>query len=385
MRLFATAAALTMLGFGTVLAAEDHTTIKVLRTEVIEIPSGPGDTSAILSPDGSRVLSIGMQEVCLLAPAQMGPWAELACVEKDRENRIRGPWDMRWSPDGDQLLMPTYADAFVTFRDTDITLYDPQSFTRTVVTDDGVSGSVMTGSETVLFDVAARWLDADTIAFMRYEIPPGGLAGRRGPWLMTVDIDAGEPQHASKIVNPGAAIVYALAISRDGTQYAYPLDDRDAPKIAGIYVAPIGGSPRRVVALTEISKSPSGLEFSADGKFLMVMGPSEDFSESLGHIIDLDTGVVSPIASGQPLVGAAWSPTGSAVAYLTYDRTTPDSPGGLFLSPSPGAPGRLLIGGSFYASTCCGYEPFVWASNDTMLLGRADDASMSMLYVQLGQ
>ena len=36
-------------------------------------------------------------------------------------------------------------------------------------------------------------------------------------------------------------------------------------------------------------------------------------------------------------------------------------------------------------STCCSTEPFVWASNNTMILGRGEDASTTVLYVQLGQ
>ena len=66
------------------------------------------------------------REICLLAPAQIGSWAELGCIEnRTGRTRIRGPWDMRWSPDGDQLLMPTYTEAFQMFRDTDIAVFDP--------------------------------------------------------------------------------------------------------------------------------------------------------------------------------------------------------------------------------------------------------------------
>jgi len=97
------------------------------------------------------------------------------------------------------------------------------------------------------------------------------------------------------------------------------------------------------------------------------------------------SGMVFPIAPGQPLVGAAWAPTDAAIAYLTNDRQNDESPGGLFVAAAPGEPGRLLIGDSFNAITCCRNEPFVWADNDTMLLGRAEDGSTTVLYVQLGQ
>ena len=63
----------------------DYATIKVIGTKVIEIASGPGDSSAILSNDGSRLLSIGVRRMCLLAPAQIGSWAELGCIDKPLE------------------------------------------------------------------------------------------------------------------------------------------------------------------------------------------------------------------------------------------------------------------------------------------------------------
>ena len=117
----------------------------------------------------------------------------------------------------------------------------------------------------------------------------------------------------------------------------------------------------------------------------MVLGAGEGIGAIVGTIIDVESGAVFPIAPGQPLAGAAWAPTASAIAYLTNNRENDTNPGGLFIASAPGEPGRLLIGERFNPSTCCGNEPFVWASNNTMLLGRAEDASTTVLYVQLGQ
>ena len=69
----------------------------------------------------------------------------------------------------------------------------------------------------------------------------------------------------------------------------------------------------------------------------------------------------------------SWSPTGSALAYITYDRTNADMPGGLFLAEAPGKPARLLVGGAFFPAVCCGQQPFIWASNDTMLIAQLGD------------
>ena len=70
--------------------------------------------------------------------------------------------------------MPTYSDAFERFRDTDIAVFDPETFTRTNLTDDGVDGQpheTFTGPRS---STSRRWVDDDTIAFIRYEIPAGG-------------------------------------------------------------------------------------------------------------------------------------------------------------------------------------------------------------------
>ena len=92
-----------------------------------------------------------------------------------------------------------------------------------------------------------------------------------------------------------------------------------------------------------------------------------------------------PVDSAQNLVGVAWSPTGSALAYITYDRTNADMPGGLFLAEAPGKPARLLIGGGFFPTVCCGQQPLIWASNDTMIVARLGDRLGSVLFVRLGQ
>lgn len=373
------------LAFAAPTAAQDYAAIKVLDMTRIELPSGPGDTSVILSPDGSRVLSIAQREMCLFAPAQVGPWAKLKCVDKTADSRIRGPSDMRWSPDSKALLMPTYMEALVMFRDTDITVFDPDTFVTTVLTDDGVRDGLMNNRQPADFDLSARWVDEDTIAFFRYAVPAGGLTGREGPWVMTVNTDGSTAKQASKVIIPQGYVLYALAISPDGRRYAHPIEIPDDPENAGIYIAEFGGAPRRLASVEGFGKGLSGIQFSADGKYLMVLGSSDDTEgNQIVHVIDAESGEIIRIAPDQPLAGAAWAPTGSALAYIVRDRENANNPGGLFAASAPGEPGRLLVGGLFNASTCCTNEPFVWASNDTMILGNAEDASITVTYVQLG-
>lgn len=380
----------SMLGLGMAVAlcghaaAQDYATFRVLDTRVIEdMMTSAGQTAALLSPDGSRVLHLNGREFCLLAPSQIGPWAEIACAQSTPDNRPGLAVDMLWSPAGNQLLMPTYSDAFQRFKDTDIRLFDPATFTVRNLTDDSVDGSLLNDGPANL-DVLARWIDGDSVAFVRYAIPEGGFKQGASTSLMTIDVAGGLPEPAFEIATKGGLQIWAMAVSADGRQIAYSVAGKDDADKAGIYLLNLGeAAPKRVAAMLDAGEPPSGLAFSADGKFLLLLAPNLDGIDA--KVFDLASGAIVPVDPLQNIVGVAWSPRGSALAYVTYDRTKPDAPGGLFLAEAPGKPARLLIGGGFFPTVCCGQLPFTWASNDTMILAQLGDKMGTVLFVQLGK
>jgi hypothetical protein len=373
-----------LLAFCGHAAAQDYGNLRVLDTKVLEGPAGPGVTGALLSPDGSRVLRIH-SGICLLAPAQIGSWAEMGCAEDARGIRPGGPEDMFWSPAGDRLLMPTVEDALTRFRDTDIEIFDPYSWSVTTLTDDGYEGSITKAPGGTL-DFAAHWVDADTIAFLRYPLGDGMFSKEATPSLMLIDADGSNERTLLQFA-PARLTAYAVAASADGRHLAYAAGDRDGGDASGIYVLDLnGGEPRRVAPMKSFVNPPAGLAFSADGSSLLVFsrGTAEDLLGGDANVLDLASGAVTPVAPNQKITAAAWAPTGSALAYVTFDPTKPNAPGGLFISPAPGRPGRLLIGGAFMTPFCCGRQPFTWASNNTMILGSIDPPIQS-LFVQLGE
>jgi hypothetical protein len=380
----------SMLGLGMAVAlcghaaAQDYATFRVLDTRVIEdMMTSAGQTAALLSPDGSRVLHLNGREFCLLAPSQIGPWAEIACAQSTPDNRPGLAVDMLWSPAGNQLLMPTYSDAFQRFKDTDIRLFDPATFTVRNLTDDSVDGSLLNDGPANL-DVLARWIDGDSVAFVRYAIPEGGFKQGASTSLMTIDVAGGLPEPAFEIATKGGLQIWAMAVSADGRQIAYSVAGKDDADKAGIYLLNLGeAAPKRVAAMLDAGEPPSGLAFSADGKFLLLLAPNLDGIDA--KVFDLASGAIVPVDPLQNIVGVAWSPRGSALAHVTYDRTKPDAPGGLFLAEAPGKPARLLIGGGFFPTVCCGQLPFTWASNDTMILAQLGDKMGTVLFVQLGK
>lgn len=364
--------------------AQDYAKFRVLDTKVIkDMWTVAGQKAALLSPDGSRVLHLDGREFCLLAPSQIGPWAKIACAQSTPENRPGEAADMFWSQAGTQLLMPTYTDALTRFRDTDIRLFDPQTFAVRNLTDDNFDDSLFDGKGPANLDIFAHWLDSDTIAFVRYAEPGGGIKQGGSTSLMTIESGGGDPRVAFEIASKSGFRVWAMTVSADGKQAAYSLADNDNADKAGIYLLNLGeATPKRVAAMNEAGQ-PAGLAFSADGKFLLLLGQTASGIDA--RVINLASGEIVPVDPAQNLVAVAWSPTGSALAYITYDRTNADMPGGLFLAEAPGKPARLLIGGGFFPTVCCGQQPLTWASNDTMIIAQMGDKLGSVLFVALGQ
>lgn len=365
-------------------AAQDYAKYRVLDTKVIkDMWTSSGQKAVLLSPDGSRVLHLNGREFCLLAPAQIGPWAKIACAQSTPENRPGEAADMFWSPGGSQLLMPTYTYGLQAFRDTDIRLFDPATFSVKTLTEDNFDDSFLDGKGPANLDVLAHWIDGDTIAFVRYAIPDGGYKQGTSTSLMTIEAAGGDPQLAFEIASRSKFRVWAMTTSADGKQVAYSVADKDNADKAGIYLLTLGeATPKRVAAMRDTGQ-PAGLAFSADGKFLLLLGRTASGIDA--KVVDLASGEIMPVDRVQNLVGVAWSPNGSALAYITYDRTNADMPGGLFLAEAPGKPARLLIGGGFFPTVCCGQQPFTWASNDTMVIAQLGDKLGTVLFVKLGQ
>jgi hypothetical protein len=280
--------------------------------------------------------------------------------------------------------MPTYRDALEAFRDTDIRLFDPAIFTVRNLTEDNFDDSLLDGKGPANLDLLAHWIDGDTIAFVRYAIPDGGFRQGTPTSLMTINVSGRDPKPVLEIASTTGFQVWAMTVAGDGKQIAYSVADKDDADNAGIYVLNRGeATPRRVAAMSDVGAPPAGLAFSADGKFLLLLGRTADGIDA--RVIDLGSGKVVPVDPAQNIVGVAWSPHGSALAYITFDRTKADMPGGLFLADAPGKQARLLIGGGFFPTVCCGQQPFTWASNDTMIIARLGDNLGSVLFVRLGE
>jgi hypothetical protein len=353
-------------------------------TRLEDMMAGPGGTGALISPDGTRIFHVGSSNTCVLDLSDAGTWERTFCEKQSFDNRPKGLEDMLWSPEGGRLLMPTYDEAFFSFKDTDIEVFDPDTFEITNLTDDKFEGGLLRPSMvTSNLDVMPRWIDEGTIAFLRYVIPDGDMTKRTGAQLMTVDAAGGEPRQMGKQLAPDNILIYTLAVSPGGQQAAYVIPNIQETKGAGVYVVDLAeGTPRRIANASEIVESPTGLVFSADGEYLLIIEPVDDIVDA--RVLDLETGAVVRLGEGENVIGVAWAPTGAALAYIVWNGPDAETPGGLVIADAPGMEPTLLVVGQLMAPRCCSRQPFTWASNNTILLGRVED-HQTVLEVKLSR
>jgi hypothetical protein len=156
--------------------AEDYSAMKVIDRAVIEkFPSGPGLTGTIVSPDGKKLIHVDGREVCLYDVKSTSSWAKVGCAPGNEELGFADTEEFVWSPDSTAVLFPTYVNVFERLRDGDIGIFDATTQTVSLLTGDGIVETRDAASG--FADVLTTWLDADTIAFVRYAIGSNGMIG----------------------------------------------------------------------------------------------------------------------------------------------------------------------------------------------------------------
>jgi hypothetical protein len=357
----------------------DYANATVKGARVLEnVVSEGAIASLLLSPDGTRLVRIETGQQCTY-DLSADPAAVVSCGELARVGRGE---EMLWSPDGERLLMPTFSDAILAMRDTDIIILDPSTWTTTNLTDDAFDDYLFGGP--AFMDASAQWIDEDTLLFVRYDIPVDGLGSRGQPALVEMDV-GGEVTEVFAPMADGRGLLYAMALSHDRQRIAFVIDDPDNnPKLHGIHLFEIGGkAPQRLVGVADVGGlAPYSLSFSADGKFLLALREHpEQNAGTIAMVVNLESGAVSHVtAPDRTVYGAAWSPTGSALAYVAAEPGDgPDDPGGLFIADPPEGPGRLVLAGPYQPPVCCGNHPFLWAANDTIVLRNLDEVDRPVL------
>ncbi len=362
-----------VLGTPGVLAQDDlptYDTYTVLDVQDLPLIAGVSrQSSAHLSPDGTRFVHVDGSTFCFYMLDDNNVWVEEACTELDREISGRDTEEIYWSPDGQWLTLPTYRDAFVFLYDTDIRILNTETFEAVVLTQDQTTGTPIDLDYSGFFDIAPQWLDDDTLLFLRY-IPDDDLGYAH---LMHIDLSGSEPQEVTALTAPSRVSIYLIAASRASSEVAYNINDFGSAPENGIWTMGLDNlEPEQAVAIEEGPDLPQNLAYSANGSYLLninargtVYGTTVS---SVVEVVDPATGEIIPLDDSQIVIGAGWSPEGSALAYLVNNPENPES-SGLYISPAPGEPGHLVLAGQFAPPTSSQRMPLVWANNDTILIG----------------
>ncbi|MBL8132869.1 MAG: hypothetical protein JNL42_13500 [Anaerolineae bacterium] len=395
-------AALTATAIGDV---PDYSQYQVIGMQEFDLLAAPGQTSAHLSPDGDSFAHFEGSQMCLYRQREAS-YSQDRCFDLEPHN-FRGPTEeLYWSPDGRYLSIGTFDEGLRFLRDTDIRVIDTQSGTLINLTDDAFDGGLLdefAGN----FDLAPHWLDADTLAFIRYtnsaaQDSNAGLIGQFSlPAIYTVDLPSEGvlSELELRFVFPAKASlsVYVLTVDPRDERLAFVYDTRNSETVQGVWSARLdGGDLKALHLIPTLPMLPIQLDYAANGRYLLtfVQGARSGgltmrvISSETGDEIEIDPRfpTTSPDGSQAPsnapmVVGAGWSPRGSALAYLVRDPVNADG-SGLYITNAPGIPGKMVLSGEFYGTTCCQRMPIRWAANDTIMIGRGPERGV--LLVQVG-
>src|SRR5205814_1348750 len=97
--------------------------------------------------------------------------------------------------------------------------------------------------------------------------------------------------------------------------------------------------------------NPSDIEFSPDGRYLLVFDPavlslfSATWENSPNRVVAVDGSGDMPVDKDNRAFWAAWSPSGTALAYIVRAVKQPDK-SGLYMVQQPGEQGKQVYAAS---------------------------------------
>jgi hypothetical protein len=251
------------------------------------------------------------------------------------------------------------------------------------LTDDAYEGGIMLGDEPEFYwiDLAPRWTPDNRLAFLRYETM------RDQPEVNAISPSDRSIDYLDELPGIGGFHTYVLAVSPVGDGLAYNRWQTEDEADNGVWIQDLSADRAEQALQTIPNLVPGALEFSADGRYLLSIDGriglfDPDPEESGVRVIDIEARESMPVDAEHRVIAAGWSPDGSSLAYLVQNRLELET-SGLYLTSTPGEPGRLVLQGDFSPTTSRFLQGITWASNNTILLSRSPETGLVL--VELGE
>src|SRR5689334_15173498 len=200
------------------------------KATTLNLIAGPARTAAFLAPDGSRFAYIKGDDICIYSIA--GEKGDCVTLDKDINMDIE---TVRWSPDGTKLAFSE--DFIMTFRDSDIWLYDTETNTLTDVTPmPNREIKLLTNNDPNLIytvDLIPQWTsDSQSIYFIRYTF---NKLGDAYPHLYKVGVKDQKAEEITAVDSYFPLSIYGFALSPDDSQIAYLRDTQNSQEKDGTW------------------------------------------------------------------------------------------------------------------------------------------------------
>jgi dipeptidyl aminopeptidase/acylaminoacyl peptidase len=329
----------------------------------LDLLAGPLHTSAALTPDGTRFLYQKGTSLCLLAIDGQ----QQACTDF---KRAFDPESVRWSPDGQQIAFSE--DFLRSYKASDIWIMNSTTGALRNLTQSSPDGGSVNIAQEYQANILPIWTrDGHHLLFLRYS--KGAL-----PALYRMD-DGGKEYQAIGPLLDSRHLIRRLEPSPDNTILACEIEAADA-STNGIWLTDDRFKNPRQVRKLSPGTTLASVIFSADSRYLAA-AEIDSAGKPLLTLISVADGTAIQIGDRKtPIWAATWSPTGTGLAYLVYQKDAPES-NGLYLIDRPGDPGRLVLPGDF-ALPDPQQERMIWATNNILLLTRMP--ASKLVVVQFG-
>ena len=356
----------------------DALSLRIAGTTDLDLLAGPGSTSAYLAPDGEHFAYLKGRVLCIYAQS-----VEQNCTDlTDTVHRIDTE-SIRWSPDSRYLALTE--EFFRSFTEPDIWVFDTTTSALTDITDDGVAKIALSGGDWTNIDLIPHWTSDGQIVFLRYNRLSGEVMP---PEIYQIAPDgSGETLLGSLSSTNDPFSIYNFDISGDSLIYAY--SSQSGSPSDGVWISDLDGTNAHQLTHTPREGIISSVKASPDGRYVLVSsaraGLDFNFSPEVSrfYTVDTTTGAVSLINPDRFVSGAGWSPTGSALVYITHEFKNQEADA-VFLTNTPGVAGEQLtsLTGTFNIATPLLQQTLGWGANNTVLLSHSPTTGIVLVHLE---